>query len=175
MSKRYCIDIDVGVNEEVDAQTQVTSEAASGTRKKFDDLLVYPTTLRQSNQDTIHFTMMEYVAKGLGGDAGQFGGGQRTNNRKSIGRVVLPIPAGINDSNQVKWASGEMNAGQMALAGIALEGITNGLKSAGEEAAKQIKKARQEIDSQRDEALNQLKSEADNLGDLIVERLLAKK
>ncbi len=36
-------------------------------------------------------------------------------------------------------------------------------------------KARREIDSQRDEALNQLKSEADNLGDLIVERLLAKK
>ena len=36
-------------------------------------------------------------------------------------------------------------------------------------------KARREIDSQRDEALNQLKSEADNLGNLIVERLLAKK
>ena len=78
----------VGVDEEVDAQEQVTSEAASGTRKSFDALLVYPTTLRQSNQDTIHFTMMEYVSKGLGGDAGQFGGGQRTNNRKSIGRVI---------------------------------------------------------------------------------------
>ena len=36
-------------------------------------------------------------------------------------------------------------------------------------------KARREIDSQRDEALNQLKSEADNLGVLIIERLLAKK
>ena len=36
-------------------------------------------------------------------------------------------------------------------------------------------KARREIDSQRDGALNQLKSEADNLGDLIIERLLAKK
>ena len=36
-------------------------------------------------------------------------------------------------------------------------------------------KARREIDSQRDDALNQLKSEADNLGNLIVERLLAKK
>jgi len=35
--------------------------------------------------------------------------------------------------------------------------------------------ARREIDSQRDEALNQLKSEAEDLGDLIVERLLAKK
>ena len=36
-------------------------------------------------------------------------------------------------------------------------------------------KARSEIDSQRNDALNQLKSEADNLGGLIVERLLAKK
>ena len=131
----------VGVNEEVDSQTQVTSNAASGTRKSFDTLLVYPTTLRQSNQDTIHFTMMEYVSKGLGGDKGQFGGGQRTNDRKSIGRVVLPIPAGINDSNQVNWASGSMNAGQMALAGIALKGITDGLTEAGKEATNQINKA----------------------------------
>ena len=36
-------------------------------------------------------------------------------------------------------------------------------------------KARFEIDSQRDDALNQLKKESDSLGDLIVERLLAKK
>jgi len=35
--------------------------------------------------------------------------------------------------------------------------------------------ARREIDSQRDQALNQLKKEADDLGDLIVERLLAVK
>ncbi len=35
--------------------------------------------------------------------------------------------------------------------------------------------ARLEIDSQKNEALKQLKSDADNLGDLIVERLLAKK
>ncbi len=35
--------------------------------------------------------------------------------------------------------------------------------------------ARKEIDSQRDIALDQLKKEADNLGDLIVERLLAAK
>jgi len=35
--------------------------------------------------------------------------------------------------------------------------------------------ARREIDSQRESALNQLKSDADKLGDLIVERLLASK
>ena len=36
-------------------------------------------------------------------------------------------------------------------------------------------KARREIDAQRDAALTQLKSDADNLGNLIVERLLAAK
>ncbi len=36
-------------------------------------------------------------------------------------------------------------------------------------------KARSEIDSQRDAALTQLKADADNLGNLIVERLLASK
>jgi len=35
--------------------------------------------------------------------------------------------------------------------------------------------ARNEIDSQRDSAINQLKSDADKLGELIVERLLAAK
>ena len=49
--------------------------------------------------------------------------------------MVLPIPAGINDSNQVSWQSGEMNAGQMALANIALKGITEGLTEAGKETA----------------------------------------
>ncbi len=36
-------------------------------------------------------------------------------------------------------------------------------------------KARREIDSQRDSALNQLQAEANNLGNLIVDRLLAAK
>jgi len=36
-------------------------------------------------------------------------------------------------------------------------------------------KARREIDAQRESALNQLKTDADKLGDLIVERLLAAK
>ncbi len=43
------------------------------------------------------------------------------------------------------------------------------------EANSSREKARSEIDSQREVALNQLKSDADKLGDLIVERLLATK
>ena len=132
-----------GVNVDEDKDPNgVGAKSAAGTRDSFDALLVYPTTLRQGNQDTIHFTMMKYVSKGILGDKGQFGGSERkVDASRSIGRVVLPIPAGINDSNNVKWASGEMNAGQMALAGIALDGITKGLEEAGKTAADQIRKA----------------------------------
>jgi len=46
---------------------------------------------------------------------------------------------------------------------------------ANSEANESREKARQEIDSQRDSALKQLKAESDQLGDLIVKRLLTVK
>ena len=49
------------------------------------------------------------------------------------------------------------------------------LSLANAEANASREEARREIDSQRDEALKKLKSDADKLGDLIVERLLAAK
>ena len=102
--------------------------AEKGTRNKFDDLLVYPTTLRQDNQDTIWFTMMEYIPKKMLDNAGGLSNSDRTTSNRSIGKVCLPIPGGINDSNNADWKSGEMNAGQMALARIALGGIVNGFE-----------------------------------------------
>ena len=49
------------------------------------------------------------------------------------------------------------------------------LSLANSEANASREKVRREIDSQRESALNQLKSDADKLGDLIVQRLLAAK
>ncbi len=49
------------------------------------------------------------------------------------------------------------------------------LALANSEANASKEKARREIDSQRESALNKLKSDADKLGDLIVQRLLAAK
>ena len=122
------------VEEDVDVQDQVTSDANSGTRKEFDNLLVYPTTLRQDNQDTIWFTMMEYKSKGLASNTGAFGPNDRTmSESRSLGKVCLPIPGGINDSNNADWKSGEMNAGQMALSRIALAGIVKGFEGAANE------------------------------------------
>ena len=49
------------------------------------------------------------------------------------------------------------------------------LSLANSEANASREKVRREIDSQRESALNQLKSDADKLGDLIVQKLLATK
>ena len=123
---------DIGTTETTGAEDENGNNANSGTRNMFNTApLVYPTTLREDNQDTIWFTMMEYKARGLTNNAGSFGGADRTNDRKSIGKVCLPIPGGINDSNNADWKSGEMNAGQMALSRIALAGIVKGFEGAG--------------------------------------------
>jgi len=129
---------DIGTTETTGAEDENANNAKSGTRNSFNALLVYPTTLRQDNQDTIWFTMMEYKAKGITNNAGSFGGGERDSNRKSIGKVCLPIPGGINDSNNTQWQSGEMNAGQMALASIALKTITDGFKEGMNEVETQL-------------------------------------
>ena len=122
----------VSAEEDIDVQDQVTSDANSGTRKEFDNLLVYPVTLREDNQDTIWFSMMEYKSKGLASASGAFGPNDRTmSESRSLGKVCLPIPGGINDSNNADWKSGEMNAGQMALSRIALAGIVKGFEGAG--------------------------------------------
>ena len=113
--------------------------AAAGTRNDFGSVLVYPSTLRQSKQDTIWFTMMKYQTKELGPSNGMLSAGERNANRKSIGKVVLPIPGGINDNNTTDWSTGTMNAAQMALAKLALTGITKGLEKAGEEGASILK------------------------------------
>ena len=131
---------DFSAEETMGSQDENGNNAKSGTRNMFNTSpLVYPTTLREDNQDTIWFTMMEYQAKGITNNAGSFGGGERDSNRKSIGKVCLPIPGGINDSNNTQWASGEMNAGQMALASIALKTITDGFKEGATEVEKQLK------------------------------------
>tara|TARA_B100001113_G_scaffold2223_1_gene1905 strand:- start:784 stop:2160 length:1377 start_codon:yes stop_codon:yes gene_type:complete len=127
------------------------SKSDSGTRNKFDTLLVYPETLRQEKHDIIKFDMLKYEPKGIGNNTlnGKFGPGEnRKRNRKSIGTVVLPIPAGISDSNQAGWQSGTMNAGQMILAQVGLKAVTEGFQAAANEGKKQV----ENIAANKDEA-----------------------
>ena len=133
------VDEDVSDDTSSGGGTSSKSKTADGTRNKFG-ILVYPTTLRKERSDTICFTMMKYIPKGLANTNNQFGGDNRsTSESRSIGKVFLPIPGGIGDNNGVDWNSGSMNAGQMALAQIALKTIEEGFKEGANEAQNALK------------------------------------
>ena len=100
--------------------------AAKGSRGSFPKALVFPPEIRSNSQDVIKFNMLEYVAKGLtgpskeSGGTGKFGPQDRPKNRKIVGDVTLPIPAGIQAQSQVDWGPNSMNVGQMQAAGITM-------------------------------------------------------
>jgi hypothetical protein len=93
------------------------------TRKSFPDC-VYPLDLGKTKQDVIKFTMLEYVPKDFSNT--NFSFSDRSQDRKGIGTVILPIPGGIQDTNSVQWAGQNMNALEAGLADLALSGITGG-------------------------------------------------
>ena len=62
-------------------------------------------------------------------------------DRQSIGTVILPIPGGIQDSQQVSWNEDTINPFQLALANIALSSISEGLKEGATNAAEIVKSA----------------------------------
>ena len=82
--------------------------------------LVYPTTLRTRQQDTLRISVLKYSPRKLG-DGFSFKSRQAMNAR-SIGSVTLPAPGSINSANRTNWGSGEMTPMQMAAAG-AVKGL----------------------------------------------------
>jgi len=116
------------------ATTEQTKSSAedlakiSGTstgRAKFPNLR-YPLNLDASPQDKIKIEMLEYKPSTFAKETLGF---QRPSvNRTPIGRVYLPIPAGISDNNNCNWGSDEMNAAQIAAGGLAMGGITGGVE-----------------------------------------------
>ena len=78
-----------------------------------------------NNQDFLKIDMMKYQPNEI--KVQDLGFSDREMNRKSIGTVVLPIPGGIKDQQQVSWASDSMDATAIALSDIALTTITEGV------------------------------------------------
>ena len=111
-----------------------SGKAAGGTKtgaNSFGDF-VYPEGIRNSEQDVIKFTMLEYKPSGVGAfqPAGQ--SDRKTKNgipvdRTILGSVVLPIPNNISDTNSMDWGSNSMNALEAGLAAAAFTGITGGI------------------------------------------------
>ena len=105
-------------------------ESEKGTREDGFGFYVFPTSIRsgENGQDFLKFDMMKYEPKKLqeGIEEGNLALKDRNKDRKSIGTVILPIPGGIQDQQQVSWSQDNMDAAAMALAGAALAGITEG-------------------------------------------------
>ena len=105
--------------------TLSNTKSKGGTRKSYPGAngsapLVFPEGLSSSEQDVIKFNMLEYVPKGVTNSNNSFGGADRAGmNRKIVGSIVLPIPAGIADQNNVDWGPNSMGVAQMAAMGIA--------------------------------------------------------
>ena len=121
------------------------------TRLSFPTNLRYPRTLKSEHQDVVVFNMLKYeprkASEGGEGNLGSFG--ERSNfTTRTIGRVTLPIPTGISDTNNVDWGQNTITSAQKALADLASSGITGGISAAGETAenqANQVKESASEI------------------------------
>ena len=122
---------DKGVTTEKDFFNNITSAAS----RNFGDLR-YPEELLDG-QDYCKITQYKYVpGKMQPGKAG------RPNERMSqaMGTVILPIPPGLSDGNQVAWANHDMNNLQMAGGQAAMNIMNSGtpLDATGEELGKMI-------------------------------------
>ena len=98
--------------------------------------LRYPKNINETQRDVLIIDMLEYVAQGIGNlGKGKFGiGNKRQSNRKSIGSVVLPIPAGIQATNTVGWQEGTMTAFDAGLAQATLDVLDMDFASLGDTA-----------------------------------------
>jgi hypothetical protein len=110
-----------------DAQKAANDDLKSpaNARGEYGDLR-YPITKVDDNQDHILFSMWEYSPKPINTSNTQTPGisGSRNKDRKSIGSVILPIPAGISDSNRVRWGEDSLSPEQSFLGDLLSRGIT---------------------------------------------------
>ena len=113
-----------GVNESVPAPPSSASGNAPGTGQSGDtSVIIFPTGVDNNGQDLIEFASLQYSPKTVSATGTT---GTSMDNKTVTGRVILPIPGGINDNNSVDWGSANMNAMEMAGAAITLAGIERG-------------------------------------------------
>ena len=125
---------------------KLDAKSEPGTREDGFGIHVFPTTLRtgRDGQDFLKIDMMAFKGSDLRkSDAGKKLStvSDRDPNRQSIGTVILPVPGGIQDSQQVSWTQDTINPMQLALSQIALTAIEKGLKEGATDAADVAKTA----------------------------------
>ena len=116
-----------------------------GTREKANSfgIHVFPTTLRtgRDGQDFLKMDMLAYKPRGVKPGANnstmlKIGDRSITQDRITLGSVILPVPGNVQDNQQVSWNSDKMDPWQLALANIALttieKSVAKGVETAGD-------------------------------------------
>ena len=86
-----------------------------GTRESYENL-VYPTTLRRSDNDRLKISVLPPL---------ESESERKGNKGKAIGSVTLPPPGKITDNNKVDFKSGTLNPLELALAEAGLGLLLN--------------------------------------------------
>ena len=128
-----------GLVNELESEPVITTDekkfapAKPKARQSYETDLCYPVTLRRGSQDRLQIDVRELLTRNLlNVDENKLGVADRKLD-KSIGRVFLPIPAGIQDFNGVSFQSGSLNPVELAAAQVALTGINDGVDAIGAE------------------------------------------
>lgn len=127
------------VESESTTVADVKKPAKPKARQSYETDLCYPVTLRRGSQDRLQIDVRQLQNRRLR-DAQSLSISDR-NLGKSIGRVFLPIPAGIQDFNGVSFQSGSLNPIELAAAQTALTGVTSGLEALTDEVSSLVRGA----------------------------------
>jgi len=115
--------------------TLENEDMREGTRNRFPGAgdaggLRYPLDLAEQTQDFLRIEMVEYQPRGFGPGEGTALGltPDRLPPGPTIGRITLPIAAGIKDVNAVEFGNGNMNVLEAESAFLALGIINDGVE-----------------------------------------------
>ena len=114
------------IKDTISAEAKKATIPKKGTRKNFGDF-VYPVNLRDTDQDVIRFTVLEYKPKGFKAKANSldfFKDRGPIADRVNRGSVILPVPGTVTDTNACEWGEDSMTAIEAAIANIGLEFLT---------------------------------------------------
>ena len=129
--------VNVGTQQAFGAETPATPSTPAASSASSSSELRYPNTKWPDHQDFILFTALKYVKSDFKTLEGGIGFSDRKFARNGP-TVCLPIQGKITDQNMVGWTGREMNAAQIAAAGLSESFITGGVKEA-EKDAKSLK------------------------------------
>ena len=93
------------------------------TRQNYELNLRYPLTIEPKTQDTLKIDVLKFSPRKIQGLG--FTRGRGDGARSPVGSVILPVN-NVADKNSVGWGGEKMDAMQVAMAGLALNTITDG-------------------------------------------------